>query len=569
MDARTRIAEARRKLQDLAAEDGVAKAEAALVAHKRAREQLLDPIAVLQGIAQDELDVVHDTQIAGSDVPTLAGDNAGPQPKLPSWLDPAAIAERQGGVRDRLEEVRKRLEVATTAPEKPDAKPDPQREKLMSHVKAALPKLGEASTAMDQARQLLTAKKAKPALEQEHVALVALAAAVELFSDLRQTIELAHTEQKQLVMLLGAEAAKSMSPADRAKETRDALARNVARMLRLKDLIADEVEKVNQQQEKLASTPAPAAQGSAAGSGSAAPSQADAQKQALAAERDRLSKAEGLRIAAQLALEDLSRILAGEKKAPDKKDEKKEPAGEKKDEKNEKKDEMKDEAEPDPNDPLVPAKQAEAKIDELRKLFFNLIEHLQELIREQNETRDRTSKASGEDDVVRAPKLPGLVTREEQHGQMAKAITEALAAQADEAAKQTQQQPQPGAPDGKKLSEAAAEMRQAQSAIDDARGALVRARDAKKTTESLAPAVKAQVTAIEHLTKALKLLQPPQDDEGDDDKNKQQQQQQQQQQKQKQQQKNQSARDKDAERQRKRQQEQQGNSTNEPVEKDW
>ena len=71
LDGRTRIAEARRKLQELAAEAGVARAEAALEALKRAREQLLDPITVLQQLAQEELAVVGDTAHAPGGVQPL------------------------------------------------------------------------------------------------------------------------------------------------------------------------------------------------------------------------------------------------------------------------------------------------------------------------------------------------------------------------------------------------------------------------------------------------------------------------------------------------------------------
>jgi len=223
-----------------------------------------------------------------------------------------------------------------------------------------------------------------------------------------------------------------------------------------------------------------------------------------------------------------------------------------------------------PSDPLPPAKDADAKLTELRKLFFSVIEHLQELIREQGETRDQTSAASGEDDFARAPKLPGLVTRQDGHAELAKAITDALAQQADAAGKHAAQPPQ--GPDPKALSGAADEVRQAQGDMADARATLVKARDSKTTSESLAPGVKSQAKAIEHLENALKLLQPPPKD--GQDKNQQQQQQQQQQQKQQQKQDpqpqqggaGQRARDQDAKRQRDRASR---DAQNEPVEKDW
>jgi len=102
LEGRTRITEARRKLQELAAEDGVARSEAALVALKRAREQLLDPISVLRMVAKDEVAVLQDT--AHSDTGALDlgskdarnakakdakdGKNAEAPEVLPGWPEP-------------------------------------------------------------------------------------------------------------------------------------------------------------------------------------------------------------------------------------------------------------------------------------------------------------------------------------------------------------------------------------------------------------------------------------------------------------------------------------------------
>jgi hypothetical protein len=73
LDARGRIAEARRKLQELSAEDGVDRAEAALTALKRAREQLLDPATVLRGVAQDQLSLLQESTFAAA-APEVAFD---------------------------------------------------------------------------------------------------------------------------------------------------------------------------------------------------------------------------------------------------------------------------------------------------------------------------------------------------------------------------------------------------------------------------------------------------------------------------------------------------------------
>ena len=274
-------------------------------------------------------------------------------------------------------------------------------------------------------------------------------------------------------------------------------------MPRIHELIADELAQLDEQARQIEAkagqvAAAGAAAGSAASAGSAQapgsgagsaqdPRQAEAQKQAqgqaqaqidqarqqLEQARQQMTRAEELRGQAQTALAALDKALTGNA------------------------------------DPMPPAKQADTALTELRKLFFSVIEHLQELIREQGETRDQTSAASGEDDFTRGPKLPGLIGRQDGHGQMAKAITEALAQQADAAAKQPAQGPQQG-PNPKSLAAAADEVRQSQGDMDDARANLVKARDNKTATESLAPGVKSQGKALEHLENALKLLQPPQ-----------------------------------------------------------
>lgn len=574
MEGRTRITEARRKLQELAAEDGVARSEAALVALKRAREQLLDPITVMKQVAQDELAVLQDTARSDTRALELApGAGAGKDAKdakdarapavLPGWLEPPVIGERQGGIRDRLEEVRTRLQAAADAPPPAANAPanasaapppqDPKQQKLLERVKAALPAVGEASAAMDRARQALADKQVKPALDHEQAAIEALGRAIEQFSDLKQLVELAYAEHQALLQLLSPEAAKQIDAATRSRQTHELLSHNLGRMPRIHDLIADELAQIDEQAKQIEAKAgaAAAAAGSGAGSsagsaaGSAAapgagsaqdPKQAEAEqaKQQLEQARQQMARAEELRGQAQTALAALDKALAGT------------------------------------GDPMPPARDADAKLAELRKLFFSVIEHLQELIREQGDTRDQTSAANGEDDFTRGPKLPGLVTRQEGHAQMAKAITEALAQQADAAAKQPAQGQGQG-PNPKSLSAAADEVRQSQGDMADARANLVKARDSKTATESLAPGVKSQGKALEHLENALRLLQPPPQKNNQNDKDQQQQQQQQQKQKQQDQQPQQGgagqrARDEDARRQRERRDR---DAQTDPVEKDW
>ncbi len=528
-DARSRIAEARRKLQDLAAEAGVARAEAALVALKRAREQLLDPINVLRGVAQDQLALLQETAYGGGKSDLLG---SGPEP-LPGWLAPPLLAERQSGLRDRVSEVKARLFAAVDRPVEPGStssmanpppppdKQDPQQMKMLDRVRAALPGVGEAYDAMELAKASLLATKLTDAMEHERKALEALARAIEQFSDLKQTVELAYAEQQAVGKLLSPDS-KELDAKERGTQTKDGLTRNVDRMKRLQGLIADALAD--------ASKPAPA-QGPDGKPIDA--EQTAAHEQAATQAKQLYARAEQLRGEIAGTLETLDKAIVDNK------------------------------------DPLVPQKEAETKLTELRKLLFSVIEHLQQLIRDQGETRDQTSAIAGTDDIARAPKLPGLIERESQHSQMAKAIVEALAAQADAAGKQP---PQQGQPDAKTLAAAAEEVRQGDTSIDGARGMLTKVKDTTTQSMSMKPALEDQAKALEHLEAALKLLQPPpkndKDQKQDQQKQDQQKQDQQKQDQAQQQQQGaaQRARDEDARQQKRRRDREAGTN---PVDKDW
>jgi len=554
LDSRARIAEARRKFQELAAEDGTARAEAALAALKRAREQLLDPITVLGEVAQDEAQMYQEAMQRAPEAHGLAGVGSGAgsgagSVEVPAWLAPAAMAERQNGMRDRLEEVRARLAAGVEGADKraaaagqragsgepPPKPPSAEEQKLIERVRTALPFVITASGAMDRARIAFGADKLPDATAAQADALVALARAIEEFSDLKHAIELAYQHHQETLAYLSPEAAKELAPADRARKTLDAVTANRARLDRIAGLLADEKARLDQHEQQLDAKLAQAGSGA---------QEAAAAKEQLAQAKAQLDEAEQLRAQAATALAQLDGALA----------------------KN--------------SDPMPPARDADTKLEQLRELFFSVIEHLQQLIRDQGETRDQTSASVAEDDFTRAPKLPALITRQDHHGAMAKAITDALAKQADAAGKaaaQPQQgptKPQQG-PDPKALAGAADEVRKAQTDMADAHAAIDKSRKATNVSVPLQPAVDSQGKAIEHLEAALKLLQPP-PQKNDKDKDQKKDQQKQDQQKKDQQKKDQQqqaqggagqrARDDDARRQRERRER---GSAADAVDKDW
>jgi len=535
--ARSRVAEARRKLQDLAAEDGLARCEAAMIALKRAREQLLDPTAILQAVGGEEVDLIRETRaVSEATAPKLLA-NSDQKPVIPVWMQPAALAERQTGLRDRIDEVRARLSAITDHADKPGDNGEPpkmteEQAKELERFTRATPFVTEASAAMERAQHQLADGKLDDAGGTEREAVIAIGEAVEEFADLKQTIELATNTQKELTALV-TPGATQLEPKERAEQAKQDLARNLARLPKIKTLLAEQAAKIDAEQKQAEQKAAAPAQG-AQGSGTPPPPSPEDLKKHFDELRQQLAAAEPLRADAEKAIAELETAIA----------------------KN--------------TDPLAPSKTAQAKLEELRELFFDLIEHLQDLIRKQGETRDQTTTANADDDFTRAPKLPGLVTREDEHAQMAKAIHDVLAKQADAAGKTAGAQP-PGphaqqGPDPKTLASAASEVQLAQNSMADAKTGLGKAQAATNQSVSLKPAVDAEAKAIEHLQAALKLLQPP--SKNKKKKDKQQQQSQSDKPDQSKSGAGQSANDEDARRQRENA-EKNDSKNKDPVEQDW
>ncbi len=535
-DARKEMTDARRNLTELRAELSYRRSEGALQALKRAREQLLDPVTVLRGVAQDHVELSGHVMAVGQ---ARDGVKLGqPPPEVPTWMAPVALAGRQLDLRARLEEVKARLAAGASAPA-PEAAvgaaPDPQaaaQARIKAQIGAALPSIEQASTAMMRASEVLRAGDVKAGTAAQREALEALARAIEQFLDLRGLIDIALAEQGPVVVALtpSVEGTAPMAASERARVVGDGATRNRERVARMQQMIADALAGAN-----------PAAGGGAAGAPDPADPAAAQQAQQAEQAQQLYGQAETLRAEAQAALDQLLVVAGGGKGAP----------------------------------ALESATTAQQKLATMQQLFFSVIEHLKQLIRDQGETRDRTNDAVTLDDVSRRPLLPGLVEREGGHGRTADAIAQALAAQADAAAQQAAQpsnQPAAGGPSPQALKEAAGEVRNALTSMQDSAETLTKAGDPNATMSyDLSPVLASQQQAIDHLENALRLLQPPPKPNPQDPQQDQQQQQQQQQQqdqsKDDAEKRLQQVREREAQRQRERRDRQ--HITSDPVDKDW
>ena len=178
-------------------------------------------------------------------------------------------------------------------------------------------------------------------------------------------------------------------------------------------------------------------------------------------------------------------------------------------------------------------------LEELRRLFFTLVEYVQALHGDQADTHDRTatlqfeSTASAEDDF--AARVSAAASRQTQHGQLGDALAAALAQQADAASEEATAAPAvPGAASeeaagasagaqaqetAERLAEAAKEVRQAAGRMAGAKATLDDAAVRAETmSPELEPALEDQLAALDHLQNALQALSPPseQEDQTDD-----------------------------------------------------
>lgn len=562
------MADVARLLRRLQGDRAHQQADVAVTQLKRALEQLQDPVTVLKGLAADQTQALTQTRALDeirsraqqlsldgdqnskkSQEKTDAGRTA---PTAPPWLTPAFLAAQQREIGPRTSELLARLKAGVehekNSPSPPPGQPGPngpngpngqppdprqeaQRKRVFDAAAQAVPILQEGLRAMEQAGASLGEEKLAPAGRSQTAALSALLRALERFSGLRDLIELAYGEQEQLVALLSPEAQARLAklpPAERGALVTGAVARNQDRLARLKGLLSDELQAL--------AAPAPAQAQAQAG----ANPKEEADKRA--AEKQRYEQAEQKRQQAEAAIGRLSTLVA-------------KGGG------------------PGPIRPT--AEEGRKHLEELRRLFFTIVEHLKDLLRNQAETHDRTGSAQAQkDEAERQRRLGPLAEAEAGHAAMGKALAEALAAQADQAAQAGQapqggQTPQGGAPADpnaqKALAEAAEEVRKGHGAMASAAKLLRSGQDdAQSSSVDLEPPMEAQKKAMGHIEAAIKLLEPPQQDQQQQDKQNQQQQDEQISQDQAAR-RLQAIREREAERQRKKQ----PPSRPEPVEKDW
>jgi len=544
--ARQSLADARLRLRRLEGERAHRRVDAALAELKRAREQLQDPVRVLQAVARDESELLLHTSAldAYADVSLQLDETP------PPWLTTRHLGERQERIAARAGGVLSHFEALALA-EEPAAADDESAANAaaMRAVAEATPLVDRALAAMRDSRDALSSNTPPAAAAAQQRSLAALQQAIEQFAGIKQLIEIAYADQAAIVALLDPDAdapasQEDLSAAERTEAVFVHATANQDRLQRLAALLKEEADAAN----------APGEDGAA-----------DAQDaQAAQAAEQRYRQAEALRSRALAGLDALQdqveRLASGDAAQNASPAAAREAAGE-----------------------------TLAAIEELRRLYFSIVEHLQALLAEQADTHDRTAtlqfEFAADAGEAFAAELGLAANAQAQHAGLGDALAEALAKQADAASVTPQDAPGAAnqAPSGpseearqaaERFAEAAAETRKASGRMHSAGALLADAEQrAASMSPELEPALDDQRTAVEHLENALRALAPPDGDQqqgGDGDGQQPQPRQQQVAEEDQLSQRQalrrlQAIRDREAERQRRREDRMQP----EPVEKDW
>ncbi len=535
-----RLGQTRRQLRQKRSARASRRAATALRELKRARDQLRDPISILTAIMNDANGTLQETaRLEASQRASLADTSVEARPALPTWLDNKYVLDAQEDLADRTEELTARLEGGVKHAEDPAAATpeiDPDTQKFLDQITEALPALQLAASAERAAATYLGSEQLGDAVTSQVEGLEALIAAREYFLDIKGLIEVLYAAQVQLQQVLAApgEAEIEVPLADRIASGLPLQDKDIQRAERLKTMLSD----------SLAELPAAAEPD---------PASAPAEPSADQAERQRLEMAVTLTDQALQHME-ATRTLLEQTTTLDEED--------------------------------IPALMEGANagvdrsielIEQLRQLFFTLIEHLKETARRQGELYDDTTETAAltaAQETVVAP----LAERQERLSAISNQIAAALAEQST--ADPQAQQGGGAAPDPEQLRQMQEQFARAAELVYSAAGEMDEASvDLTAVTPEFDAIGTHQRTALEQLVEAIQLLQPPQQQQQQDQQNQQNQQQQQQQQgEEPEEQQDQQAqqnlaqllqglRDREAERRAERDQKQ--SRRYDPVEKDW
>ncbi len=551
--ARQSMAHARSQLRDLSMNDAWRLVNQSYNLLKQAREQFDQPLATLQHLIQDESDFIRLAtsrfMLTSPDaIEAIKAKNPEADVVLPNWLNLPLLSDAQQDVNVRavrLSAMLKAMSEGANNQLQNSQQNNPQQQKALqmqaAQIDSALPLINEAAEYMQAAIKSISNDDVRGAAEAGNKALKKLVLAAERFTDLKHLIEIAYGEQRQIASIVDGVMPNVSSGAEKHALTKqeqrtilaEELATNNDRLERLADLLAVAAAEANQPQQGQQEL-------------------SEEQKQQI---QQMFDQAEILRQNALNATASMREKIAA---LPEFVDEEAHLYAEALDELDE--------------DNQVATK----SLEQLRMLFFTIVEHVAELGRQQAETLDQMTEASAAALTPQPKPFEPILDRQNNHEVMADQLANALREQSEkikeslsqatnaEEKQQIEEMSRRYEQAADELTTSAADMRQVQANI-------------KSGENHRSEALEGQQSALEHIQNALQRLQPPQQQQNQDQQQQNQDQQQQnqdQQQKQEQQMSQEQAEKKiqqirTREQDRRREREDKLGGAMAPVEKDW
>lgn len=508
-----RMGQTRRQLRQRRAERAYRRGSAALGELKRARDQLRDPVQQIAVLIQEVAGIAGATNALAAagrmgDAPPVAGLDPRTQ-RVPAFLTAASLEEESRLLENRVRELGVRFEQAaidaeasaasgpagapSADPAEPGQPSEADRVALREALVAAAPLVGEAGESMERATASIAGEGFEAALREEAKTGRLLADAQEHFFDLRQLLDVTHTDEARIADLAGTEEVEIVAARDEyAPLLREFQAKNLERATRLVGLFTREREnRLNAIEAELAQSEAASA---------ATPADPDADPRAI--EKQRFDLADQLLAMAEGAMLETTDSLGAD-------------------------------ARPVVDWSVVAENAGRARdhLDAIRSLFFTLVEHVQKLAQDQIDTSDSTQDAIALSSTEAAAEAPaddpaddsdeaaerGPQTRararvlaEDQARLEARAgeLADALVAQSEQLA--ATEEPGAAAAPAETGDDAPERMRRAAEHLASAQLSMAEAnRGLADDAQPLDPAYAAQQVALEELKSALELLSPP------------------------------------------------------------
>ena len=543
-----RMGQARRRLRTSQVERGYRRAATALTELKRGRDQLLDPVARIDVLLSDSMELVQQTSIKADE-----GGESSLQSNqvLPVWLTGKYLIDTQTSMSDRTHELFQSLSAGLENQSKQEILEDPRHRELVENLQNAVPWIGKSHQKFSDAIVQLESSYYENAIGLQNEGITFLANAREIFLDLRQLVELIYQDQMRIQQYLDPSTNLTTRGLSKVEFTQQILEyiplilvfqdKNIERDLRLEDLIESALNQIDitqEQMDKQAQNQGKQKSSSGKnqiGNVSPFPSQLD-QANELETEKKRLEEARRLQKKMSQQFTDNRRHLANLIR--------------------------KKNVNAISTSSLRPINSLVNKsiktTEQLRRLFFSLIEHLRDTIQKQIELGDETQNAitlaETASKTETASRLGPLSAKQSSLSTVTGTIAGALAKQSERMAQQSIQNSGQDV-DTKQIVE---KMQQAGLLVSDAKLNMDDVVHMMTRDEIPVDGIGSQQQAAsKNLIQALALLEPPQ------------QQDQQQQDQGNLSQMLQGVRDREAQRRQDQEEKQKRSAGYEPVEKDW